>query len=45
MTVSDAPVKDDGRVMILEVLGDCNSTFIVVEVVVEEEQEIRRVEC
>ena len=32
MTEGDAPVKEDGRVIILEVLGDCNSTFIVAEV-------------
>ncbi len=25
-------VKEDGREIILEVLGDCNSTFIIVEV-------------
>jgi hypothetical protein len=35
MTEGDSAVKDDGRVIILEVLGDCNSTFIVV--VVEED--------
>jgi hypothetical protein len=31
--VGVAPIKDDGRVTNLEVLGDCNSTLIVVEVV------------
>lgn len=32
MAASGAPIKGDGRVMVLEVLGDCSSTFIVVEV-------------
>ena len=37
MTEADAPVKEDERVITLEVLGDCNSTFIVVDVVAEED--------
>ena len=38
MTEADAPVKEDERVITLEVLGDCNSTFIAADVVVEEDE-------
>jgi hypothetical protein len=45
MVEGDTLVKEDGRVIILQVLGDCNGTFIEAEVVVEEydlQQGIRR---
>ena len=32
MTARDASIKGDGRVTVSTVLGDCSTTFIVVEV-------------